>query len=118
MPCIGISGAQDDVGSCVSNRLDGMNETKKKLPVFGFEVDVTEIPVVDPTENFTQYKLEDGTILKVKGVVTSVMRVDNQYLPDGNPVYIVYMSPVTSVISSPLRKLPTATAEGVAKKAN
>jgi hypothetical protein len=50
--------------------------------------------------------LEDGTVLKVKGVATSVMRIDNQFLPDGNPIYIVYMNPVTSVQSSPLTKPP------------
>jgi len=83
-----------------------MAETKKKLPIFGCEIAVSEVPIVELTEYFNQYKLEDGTVLKVKGVATSVMRIDNQFLPDGNPIYIVYMNPVTSVQSSPLTKPP------------
>jgi hypothetical protein len=85
-----------------------MAEIKKKLNVFGHEVDVTEVPIVELVEYFNQYKLEDGTVLKVKGVATTAVRVDGQYLPDGSPIYIVYMNPVTSVQSSPLSKEPTA----------
>jgi hypothetical protein len=90
-----------------------MAETKKKLPLLGFEVDVSEVPIVETTEYFNQYKLEDGTVLKVKGVATTVLRADNQFLPDGSPIYFVYMNPVTKVQSSPLSKppMPSATPE-------
>jgi len=94
-----------------------MPETKKKLPVFGREVDVSEVPITASEENVNHYTLEDGTTLKVKGVATSVMRIDNQFLPDGNPIYIVVMTPVVSVESSPLRKVPE-TAESAEGKAN
>ena len=97
-----------------------MAEIKRKLQVFGFEVDVSEIPITEATEHFNQYTLEDGSIIKVKGTATKVLRVDNQFLPDGNPVYIVYMTAVTSVQSSPLAQKPkvTETAEEAAKKVN
>ena len=93
-----------------------MAEIKKKLPIFGCEIAVSDVPIVELNEYFNQYKLEDGTILKVKGVATSVVRIDDQFLPDGNPIYIVYMSPVTSVQSSPLTKPQNAVK--VAEKAN
>ncbi|MGA8736694.1 MAG: hypothetical protein WB558_22445 [Terriglobales bacterium] len=64
---------------------------------------MSEVPIVDMHEYFNEYKLEDGTVLKVKGAVMSIMRVDNQYLPDGNPVYFAFLSPVTKVESSPLK---------------
>jgi hypothetical protein len=76
----------------------------KTIKLFGHDIPVTDIPVADVEERFVQYKLEDGTVLKVKNVATSVLRVDNEYLPDGNPVYLVLSNPVVSVVSSPLNK--------------
>lgn len=81
-----------------------MAETKRKLPLFGCEIDVSDVPIVDLTEYFNQYTLEDGSVIKVKGTATRVVRVDDHFLPDGSPIYIVYMTPVTSVQSSPLMK--------------
>lgn len=80
-----------------------MAEKKRKLPILGVEFDVSEVPIVDMHEYFNEYKLEDGTVLKVKGAVLSILRIDNQYLPDGNPVYIAVLNPVTKVESSPLQ---------------
>jgi hypothetical protein len=88
-----------------------MAETKKKLPLFGFEVDVSVVPVKRSEEAVTQYELEDGTVLKVKNVATAVLRVDNQWLPDGSPVYIVVSTPVVGVDSS-LLKRPTEQEQG------
>lgn len=72
--------------------------------MFGFEVEVSEVPVVKLDESFNTYVLEDGTVLKVKSVATSFLRVDGQYLPDGSPIYLVMATPVASVIESTLKK--------------
>jgi hypothetical protein len=95
-----------------------MAETKRKITIFGNEVPVTEVPIVEggQDELFLQYKLEDGTVLKVKSVATSALRVDNQFLPDGRPIYIVLTNPVVSVLNSPFMKDSAVTAE--ARKAN
>jgi hypothetical protein len=76
----------------------------KSIKVFGHDVPVHDVPVVESEEQFLQYKLEDGSIIKVKNIATNVLRVDDQYLPDGSPVYIIISNPVVSVISSPLKK--------------
>jgi hypothetical protein len=80
----------------------------KTIKLFGHDIPVTDVPVVEAEERFVQYKLEDGTVLKVKNVATSILRVDNEYLPDGNPVYLVLSTPAVSVVSSPLnnKQLP------------
>jgi hypothetical protein len=83
-----------------------MSETKKKLSVFGFQIDVSDVPIVKAEERFNNYVLEDGTVLRVKGVATSMMRVEGQYLPDGNPIYIAVISPAIAVDSSPMKKEP------------
>lgn len=81
-----------------------MPETKKKLPMFGFEVECAVVPVLKTDECFNTYMLEDGSVLKVKSVATSFLRVEGQYLPDGSPIYIVMATPVASVVESTLKK--------------
>jgi hypothetical protein len=76
----------------------------KTIKLFGFDVPVTEVPVTEVEERFVEYKLGDGTVLKVKNVATKVLRVNDQYLPDGFPVYIVFSNPVVSVVTSPITK--------------
>lgn len=83
-----------------------MPETKKKLPVFGLEIEVSDVPIVKVDEQINKYTLEDGTVLRVKSVATSIMRIDGQFLPDGSPIYIVASTPVSSVESSKIRKEP------------
>jgi hypothetical protein len=76
----------------------------KTIKLFGHDIPVIDVQVVEGEEPFVQYKLEDGTVLKVKNVATSVLRVDGEYLPDGNPVYLFLSTPAVSVVSSPLNK--------------
>jgi hypothetical protein len=83
-----------------------MAETKKKITVFGHEIDVSDVPIVKADERFNFYVLEDGTVLRVKSVATAMLRVEGQFLPDGNPIYIVVTSPAVSVESSPIKKEP------------
>jgi hypothetical protein len=83
-------------------------ETKKKMPLLGREVEVADVPAKHSTELFNEYELEDGSVLKVKSVATNFLRIEGEYLPDGRPVYIVLVSPVVNVESSPLAKRPTS----------
>lgn len=91
-----------------------MAETKRKLPLFGLEIDVSDVPIVKAEEFFNQYVLEDGSVLRVKSVATAAFRVDGQSLPDGSPVYIVVTTPAVSVESSPLRRPPGHPRDGEA----
>jgi hypothetical protein len=80
-----------------------MAEQKKKIPIFGNETDVTDVPIkkILGEEHFTTYELEDGSIVRVKTVATSFLRVDGQFNQvTGMPVYIVLTSPATVVDSS------------------
>jgi hypothetical protein len=60
-----------------------------KFPVAGGGViEGTEVQLTESIERWTELKLEDGTVLRVKPVVTTVIRLD-QYDPQGNPMYAV-----------------------------
>lgn len=45
-------------------------------------------------ERWNVYELSDGTVLRAKLEVTSILRTD-KYGPDGDPLYIVNNQPIT-----------------------
>ncbi|MFH1563077.1 MAG: hypothetical protein ABIF11_06655 [Nitrospirota bacterium] len=70
---------------------------KVKVNFGGEEVEATPIDINQTNEHWNQYLLDDGTVLKMKLVATKVLRVDNKYDKEGNPLYIVQSTNVTSV---------------------
>jgi len=77
-----------------------MPEQKKTIPLFGQEVSVADVPIKKATESFNEYELEDGSVLKVKSVAMSILRVEGQFTPDGSPIYLVNMNPAVVVVNS------------------
>lgn len=73
-----------------------MRKTKIKTPD-GRELDATIVDVNSAQEQWNQYLLSDSTILKMKVVVTEVVRVDGEYDAEGNPVYVVKSTNVLAV---------------------
>jgi hypothetical protein len=67
---------------------DNMAERKVKLKLRGEDVDTWEIPF-ETTERWTEIRLEDGAILRLKAVVSNVYRVDGKTDNLGNPIYVV-----------------------------
>lgn len=55
-------------------------------PRFG-QVDATDVDFDTEDEGWRDYKLEDGTTLKVKTVVNKVFRIEGMYNELGEPVY-------------------------------
>jgi hypothetical protein len=55
------------------------------------------IPVRESHEVWNEYILEDGTVLRMKLVVTEVYRIEGLYDNDGNPVYQVKSSNVVAI---------------------
>jgi hypothetical protein len=48
-------------------------------------------PLVDfetVREEYNSYKLSDGSMIRMKTVVTSIIRTD-EFSPDGDPIYVV-----------------------------
>jgi hypothetical protein len=81
-----------------------MAETTRKLRIFDNDVEVVDVPFEAITERFNEYELGDGSIIKVKAVATAVMRVKEQFTPDGDPIYIVVTNATTKVVRSPLTR--------------
>ena len=92
-----------------------MPEKKTKIQTPGGLVDAFEVAVSESTERWTEVRLEDGSVLRLKPVVIGAARVDGQFDPEGNPVYTIKVNQIMTVASAPdhLRKGGSGTAKGV-----
>jgi hypothetical protein len=70
---------------------------KVKVSFQGEMVDATPIQVNSANEVWNSYLLEDGSTVKMKLVATNVVRLDNKYDPEGNPIYFVKSTNIVSV---------------------
>ena len=62
----------------------------------------TELDVVSAKEAWSEYRLADGTILRIKPVVISISRMDETRTPDGQPVYTMRSTLIMDARSSNL----------------
>jgi hypothetical protein len=74
-----------------------MSANKVKINFGGEEVEATPIEINQSGEQWNQYLLDDGTMIKMKLVATKVLRVDNRYDKEGNPVYFVQSTNIIAV---------------------
>lgn len=72
-------------------------ERKKTVKIGDSTVEVTEVGFRSSGENWNEYLADDGTVIRIKLIVTEVLRVDGQYDAEGNPGYVVKSTNVTNV---------------------
>ncbi len=77
-----------------------MARKRKLRTADGREVDATVLTFRTNSENFNEYLLDDNTVIKLKVVVTEVMRLEGEYDSMGNPSYFVQSTNVVSVDAS------------------
>ncbi len=63
----------------------------------GSIVEGTITPFRGDVEHWNEYLLDDGTVIRMKAVVTEIVRIDGQYDPEGNPAYLINSQNVTHV---------------------
>lgn len=74
-----------------------MANEKVTIHMGGRQVQATPIEVNQSGERWNEYFLEDGTVLKMKLVLKKVFRVDGEHDEEGNPVYVMQSTNVTTV---------------------
>lgn len=81
-------------------------DRKVQIPYNGKMVQGTEINIEETVERASEIVLADGSRLRLKSSVISAIRVDGEYGPDGNPIYVLNATPVMTLIEAPasLRK--------------
>lgn len=65
---------------------------KRKINLGGREYDAEGVEFETERENWNTYILHDGTQLKLKSVVSEIVRVEGAYAPSGDPLYLVQAS--------------------------
>lgn len=76
-----------------------MPPTRRKIPV-GRAGELKEAELIEirqGNEHWNDYLLDDGSVVKMKTVVSQVWRLVGEYDGEGNPVYIVRSSNVLTV---------------------
>lgn len=56
-----------------------------------------EIDVLETSEKWSDYRLEDGTVLRLKPILYRIVRVDGEYDSANNPLYVVTSAQVMNV---------------------
>ena len=79
---------------------------KIQIPPSNEKVDGVEVDVDEALEKWSEVKLTDGSVIRVKVTVASAVRVEGRWDQDGNPQYIIKGSQTMVVASAPetLRK--------------
>ena len=99
------SDPQDLYRSSINNQAESTMSEAVKIPhmkgpqgedIFGHPVDV-----IESKESFSQVKLSDFTVIKVKAITKGAVRLVNHWNDDGTPQYIVSTDTVIQVVSSP-----------------
>jgi hypothetical protein len=57
----------------------------------------TEVEMLEAKERWSEYRLADGTILRLKPVMIAIFRAEGQYTQDGEPVYNMKSTLITDV---------------------
>lgn len=57
----------------------------------------TEVEVVETKEAWSEYRLADGTVLRIKPVLIAITRVEGEEATTGEPVYNLKSTLVTDV---------------------
>lgn len=60
--------------------------------------EAVRVAVREPREQWSEYILEDGSMLRMRAVLTDVVRILDMYDAQGNPVYVANSQPVVAVI--------------------
>jgi len=73
-------------------------ERKRQIPgPNGEQISATEVGYRPSGEHWNEYLLDDGTVARVKLVVTGVYRLDGQFDPKGQPAYLIESSNVIAI---------------------
>ncbi len=76
----------------------------RKIPVTlpdGRTAEAIEVPVDVSNERWSEYTLEDGTVVRAKMTLISIVRVENEYDAQGVPLYQINAQPTLAFVHVP-----------------
>lgn len=82
-------------------------ERRRKIPFGNREVEAIEMTFQTGGEHWNEYVLNDGSVVRLKPVVTEILRAEGEYDNEGNPVYVIKATTVVSVSASERARRPS-----------
>jgi hypothetical protein len=79
------------------------DEAMAEIPISITQDDVADaenVQIKEENESWNTYKLSDGSVIKVKLVITNVKRL-KKFQPDGHPIYLIQSQNVVRLDSVP-----------------
>ena len=58
-----------------------------------------EIEVEESTERWCVAKLVDGSVIRLKAVITEILKLEGEFDAEGTPIYMIKSTNITSVAS-------------------
>ena len=77
-----------------------MAERKVKIKMGDAEVDGWDVPIDESTERWTELRLEDGAVLRVKAVVSNAIRLSEKD-DQGRPLYAINSAVTVITVQGP-----------------
>jgi hypothetical protein len=87
------------MGGCVPRSREGWSALRKQYNFNGQEVWGEEVEFETEREGWNVYILHDGTKLKMKSIVSQVIRLEMHNPANGDPLYLVQASNVLNTDS-------------------
>jgi hypothetical protein len=72
-------------------------ERKLKVKYQGEQVDGIEMDFKTRKEEWNEYELQDGTIIKMKLVASTILKLVDKVDADGNPIYTIKSTNVVGI---------------------
>lgn len=60
-------------------------------------VDAVSVEISNASEPWCDYELSDGSVIRIKTIVSEIWRIENEFDANGNPVYYVKATNVLNV---------------------
>jgi hypothetical protein len=83
--------------------MEPMPDKKIKVripPPESSEKDGIQLGVSESNEKWSEYVLEDSTVIRVKPNVVGAVRIEGEFDLQGNPAYLLQMQPTVIVVSA------------------
>ena len=74
-----------------------MPETKTTVTYKNRAREAVKVQIDESTERWSEISLKDGSSLRLKPVITNVMRLVDEFDADGSPVYMIRSTNVLTV---------------------
>ena len=84
-----------------------MDERRRTVRFRNQDVEALEMPFQNIAEHWNEYLLNDGSVLRVKSVVTEILKIPEAYDSEGSPIYMVKSAQVVSVSPSDRARKPS-----------